>query len=322
VTTQTQLNGIVLVNKPSGMTSHDVVDSIRRIAGTRRIGHTGTLDPLAEGLLIICIGPATRVSQFLLDREKVYEGRITLGAISSTYDAEGEIREQDREPPDEAETVQRAMVVQLGEQTQLPPPYSAVKVRGRKLYEYARNGEPIPQKPRSVHISRFDLLDYEPPDVIFEAKVSTGTYVRSMAHDMGLALGCGAYLKQLTRTRIGSFAIEQSLPLRALLAEPEHLPHALMSVTEALIHLPKVIINPSVEPMILNGRSFTTQDVLEFDGILDPGKPILVLNTVGRALSVVKAESDPQNGRCSAGENAIMGATEMVFKPLRVLARS
>ncbi|HPK02868.1 MAG TPA: tRNA pseudouridine(55) synthase TruB [Candidatus Sumerlaeota bacterium] len=315
MTSKTGPSGILLIDKPRGMTSHDVVAVVRRLAGTRAVGHAGTLDPMAGGLLVLCLGRATRVAQFLSGLDKVYTGTIVLGAISSTYDAEGDIREQDRPVPEEESVVRAAMARQLGPGVQLPPPYSAVKVRGRKLYEYARAGEPVPRKPRNVHIWRFDLIQYDPPQARFEARVGSGTYIRSMAHDLGLALGCGAYLSRLRRTRVGAFGVDQAIPLAELRADPDLLPARLLGVTEALTHLPKVTIQPEAERLVATGRSFTTGHILEFEGILNPGQPVLVIDTQGRALSIVRPEPDEQ-----LTETPVLGATAMIFRPLRVLA--
>ncbi|MCE5231364.1 tRNA pseudouridine(55) synthase TruB [bacterium] len=308
-------SGILLIDKPRGMTSHDVVDRVRRVAGTRRVGHTGTLDPLADGLLVVCIGGATVVSQFLTGLEKIYLGTARLGAISSTYDAEGEITEQDRPLPADSLKVEQAMRLQLGSVLQLPPPYSAIKIKGRKLYEYARAGEVVPQQPRRVTVSRFELLHFESPRIHFLARVGSGTYIRSMIHDLGLELGCGAYLEALRRTQIGGFGIDQAVPLDKLIQDPGLLPAHLLNITEALGHLPKLTIQPEAESAILNGCAFRTSEILEFEGIIYPGQPVLVINTRGRALSVVKAES---------AEDEIdppIGSATMIFRPLRVLAQ-
>ncbi len=315
------LNGIILIDKPRGMTSHDVVDRLRRITRMRQIGHTGTLDPMADGLLILCLGRATRVSQFLLGLDKVYGGTITLGAISATYDAEGDITPQERPLPDGDDSIREAMATQLGERSQLPPPYSAIKVAGKKLYEYARNGEEIPSKPRPVRIHHFDLIRYLPPEIQFSAKVGSGTYIRSMAHDLGLALGCGGYLSQLRRTHIGAFTVDQAVPLEALLAEPELVISHLMSLTEGLTHLPKVTIHPRAEKAIMNGRTFTTGDIMEFDGILRPGAPVLVLDSGGRVLSIAQPEMQAAPEQETKMDEPGIGEEQMLFKPLRVLAR-
>lgn len=308
-------SGIILIDKPRGMTSHDVVDRVRRVAGTKRVGHTGTLDPMADGLLIVCIGTGTAVAQFLTGLDKVYMGTARLGAISSTYDAEGEITNQDRPLPTEASEVIEAMHKQLGSVLQLPPPYSAIKIKGRKLYEYARAGEVVPQRPRRVNVTRFELLHFEPPRMHFLARVGSGTYIRSMAHDLGLELGCGAFLEKLRRTQVGGFGIDQAIALDKLIQQPELLPAHLLSITEALAHLPKLTIQPQAESAILNGCAFSTGEILEFEGIICPGQPVLVINTRGRALSVVKADSNDDESDPPLGE------ATMVFRPLRVLAR-
>lgn len=318
-----ELSGTILIDKPRGMTSHDVVARMRRVAATRQVGHTGTLDPMADGLLMVCVGSATRIVQFLLGLDKTYVGTITLGAISSTYDAEGEIVPQERPWPSDPEVIRRAMGEQLGRRAQLPPAYSAIKVKGKKLYEYARAGEEAPIKPREVHIKSFDLIRFDPPHVHFEARVGSGTYIRSMAHDLGLALECGAYLSQLRRTQIGSFSVEQAALLETLMAEPEALPLQLLSTTEALSHLPKLILHPAVEARVLNGRPFTTREIFEFDGLLRPGQPVVVLNVGGKVLSIAEPSPAPaeEGGEAPGDAELVLGATPMVFKPLRVLGR-
>lgn len=317
-------SGVLLVDKPRGMTSHDVVARLRRIAGTRQVGHTGTLDPMADGLLIVCIGPATRISQFLVGLDKVYVGTITLGAISSTYDAEGAIVPQTRPIPEKASAVSEAMASQVGDLIQLPPPYSAIKVHGKKLYEYARNGEPVPQKPREVRVAQFKMIRYAPPEIHFEARVGSGTYIRSMAHDLGLALGCGGYLSQLRRTQVGAFSVEQAVLLETLIAEPTLLPLHLLGVSEALGHLPKVTLQPGVERMVMNGGIFSQREILEFDGILNLGQPVLVLSALGQALSIAAPEPERVEA-AAAGEREetepyVFGASTMIFRPIRVLA--
>jgi tRNA pseudouridine55 synthase len=338
-------DGVLAVDKPRGMTSHDVVGRLRRLTGTRRIGHTGTLDPLATGLLLICLGPATRIAQFLTGLDKVYTGTMTLGAISATYDAEGDITAQERPLPGEAE-LRGAMAAQLGERMQLPPPYSAIKVAGKKLYEYARAGEAAPAKPRLVRIARFDLLRYDAPRAEFSARVGSGTYIRSMAHDVGLALGCGGYLSALRRTRVGAFDVEDAVTLEALEQEPALVAARLMGLTEALGHMPKITLQPAAERVVLHGGSFETRDILEFEGVLRAGQPLLVLDEQGRALSIAQGETrrageDEEAGDAGgvareAGEGAAEDGTQdaaeaggeldflhgpaLVFRPLRVLA--
>lgn len=310
-------NGVLLIDKPRGMTSHDVVARIRRLAGIKRVGHTGTLDPMAEGLLIVCLGRTTRIAQFLVGLDKDYAGTITLGALSTTYDAEGVLSPQNRTIPEDAELIAEEMQRLAGEQIQLPPPYSAIKVDGKKLYEYAREGAPVPQKPRTVHIRHFKMLRYLPPDVQFDAHVGSGVYVRSMAHDLGVALGCGGYLSMLRRTCIGGFSVDQAVPLETLIAEPDLLAARLLSVTEALGHLPKMTIRPDKKQSHLHGQPFETNDVLETDGILQPAQPTLVLDTAGNALSIVRGHVRDEQG--DDPDKPVMGATSMIFKPVCVL---
>lgn len=313
----TSPNGVLLIDKPRGMTSHDVVNRVRRVGATRQVGHTGTLDPMATGLLVLCLGRATRIAQFLQGLDKVYTGRITLGAISSTYDAEGNITEQARVVPNNADPLREAMKALCGQRTQLPPPYSAVKVKGKKLYEYARAGAEVPQKPRPVAIRRFELLEYEPPQLQFRATVGSGAYIRSMAHDLGLALGCGAFLSELRRLRVGGFDVEHALPLEGLIEEPRMLGEQLMGLSEALPHLPKVTLAPQALKGALHGRTFADADVLELDRVLTPGQTVLVVDAYGRAVSVSRVEARANGHVDEEG----LGATPLEFKPIRVLAR-
>lgn len=290
-TSPEQFNGALLINKPKGMTSHDVVDRVRRIARTRRVGHAGTLDPMAEGLLVVCVGPATRIMQFLTGLTKDYSGSIRLGACSSTYDAEGEIVPQSAAPPDSAEMVAEAMSRQMGWRAQLPPPYSAIKVNGKKLYEYARRGEVVPQKPRRVRIMRFDLIRYVSPDLEFFARVGSGTYIRSMAHDLGADLGCGGHLIQLTRDRVGHFELREATTLAELIEYPELIGRALLDIPTALRHLPRITVSERVERDVLNGRGFGTADIQFCDELPRAREETLVVSESGRALSVVRGET-------------------------------
>lgn len=325
--TDLKYNGVLLVDKPQGMTSHDVVDRLRRVTGIRRIGHTGTLDPMAEGLLILCLGPATRAAQFLTGLPKEYSGIIKLGAFSSTYDAEGSIMAQDRPLPEGTGQIVEAMHEQRGLRTQLAPPYSAVKVRGKKLYEYARQGDEVPQKPRKVLIQSFDLLGYAEPEIRFHARVGSGTYIRSMAHDLGIRLGCGAFLAALRRESVGQFRVEEAVPLEAILQDHELVAERLLGLVDALGHLPKITVAPEHEDAVLNGRGFTSREIYACEGLPRAAEPSLVLNTLGRVLSVVTSE--PLNPRLDASGQSdvpspavdIPGQALLFFRPLRVLGR-
>ncbi len=214
------VEGVLLVDKPTGMTSHDVVYRLRRKFQIQRIGHAGTLDPMATGLLIMLIGKATKISQFLISVDKVYEGELTLGINTNSQDAEGEVMETRPVPPLTREQVLAAMQTFLGDQYQKPPMFSAIKIGGVPLYKLARKGEEIEREPRFVRIAAFELVEFNSPKITFRLHCTKGTYVRTVAYDLGEKLGCGGHLSALRRTGSGKFTIEQCLPL----AEIETMP--------------------------------------------------------------------------------------------------
>lgn len=205
---------LLLVDKPPGLTSHDVVERARRSTGVKKIGHTGTLDPMATGLLILCCGRAARLQGFLTGLPKTYEGTIALGRATTTYDAEGEtLSEHAGEIAISEGDLESAAAQFRGEFQQSPPPYSAKKIGGRKFYEMARQGETVPQLPKAVTVSELTLTPRGARDLGFTLSCSSGTYVRSIAHELGQRLGVGAHLSSLRRTRIGDFALEDAIPL-------------------------------------------------------------------------------------------------------------
>jgi tRNA pseudouridine55 synthase len=227
----TAVEGLLLVDKPGGVTSHDVVATVRRSLGIRKVGHAGTLDPMATGLLVLGLGRATRLLRFLGDLPKTYTGTFVLGVETSTLDADGDVTTTSAvEVTDEALT--SAMSALLGGSLQRPPAYSAVKVGGRKLYEAARAGEELAAQPRRIRVDRFDVTERRGASVDFVAVVSSGTYVRVLAGDVGAALGCGAHLAALRRTAIGSFSVND--------ASPPDRPGEILPVEAAVEHLPQV----------------------------------------------------------------------------------
>ncbi|MBN1865887.1 tRNA pseudouridine(55) synthase TruB [Candidatus Sumerlaeota bacterium] len=279
--------------KPKGPTSHDVVGRLRRIAHTRQVGHTGTLDPMADGVLVCCIGRATRVSRFLSALNKEYEGEIRLGAASDTYDSEGAIAPV-RDPSFvTADALRETFASLTGVQEQKAPPYSAVKVGGRKLYEYARSGErEAPEVFRTVHVHSFDLIEYAAPSALFRAKVGSGTYIRSLADAVGQRLGCGAYLASLTRTRVGGFGLEDCADLDRLEQEPDLFDASLLTIAQALTHLSKAVLAPEASRRLLHGQPFSTDDILECETLPPAGEPILILSSTGESLAVVQRAGD------------------------------
>lgn len=211
------ISGVLVIDKPVGMTSHDVVQAIRLGTGVRRAGHTGTLDPRASGVLVILVGPAVRLSEYVSASDKRYQAVIRLGASTDTYDADGRFTQQANAPVNVTEQQFEETLKQfIGEIEQTPPPYSAVKVQGRRAYDMARQGEEVDLAPRKITVHHLEVLEWAPPEVVVDVHCSSGTYVRSLANDMGNALGCGGYLVGLRRTKSGRFSLRDATPLRKL----------------------------------------------------------------------------------------------------------
>lgn len=210
------LHGILNLNKPAGWTSHDVVARVRRILGQRRVGHAGTLDPLATGVLLVGVGHATRVLEYLMRGQKVYRAVARLGVITDTYDIQGKVIATAEVPPLTKEEVERALQPFCGEIQQVPPAYSAVKQQGEPAYRGARRGAELQLTPRMVTIDRIELQAWQPPLLTLEVHCSPGTYIRSLIHDLGQVLGCGATLVELARLRSGRFTLEDAISLEDL----------------------------------------------------------------------------------------------------------
>ncbi len=207
------IHGILNVQKEKGYTSHDVVAKLRGITGQRKIGHTGTLDPDADGVLPVCLGRATRLCDMITDRDKTYETVLLLGRITDTQDAGGKTLQTSDTSGLQKEDVCRVAEGFTGEYAQIPPMYSALKVNGRKLYELAREGKEVERKARKVRIFGIEILKSELPRVRMRVKCSKGTYIRTLCHDIGERLGCGGCMEELTRTCVGRFSLEESLTL-------------------------------------------------------------------------------------------------------------
>ncbi len=206
-----QASGFILLDKPAGPTSHGMVSFLRRLTGIKRIGHAGTLDPFASGLLIMGIGrQATKRLGSFLKQDKEYEATLSLGSTTSTFDPEGEVTSRYGGPVIGADIVEKALKDFLGKQKQVPPMFSAKKVGGKKLYELARAGKEIEREPCDVEIYELEILNYAWPELKVRVKCSSGTYIRSLAHDIGAELGCGAHLKELRRTAIGGFSVKEA----------------------------------------------------------------------------------------------------------------
>jgi tRNA pseudouridine55 synthase len=227
--------GVLLIDKQRGPTSHDIVDMIRRLYGTRKVGHAGTLDPMATGLLILLIGKATKVSAYLMSQDKAYEADLTLGIVTDSQDAEGETRETHPVPELTDEAIRAAMAKMLGDQYQMPPMHSARKVNGVPLYKLAHKGQEIAREPRFIRVESMDLLRWSSPIISFKTRCTKGTYVRTLGHDLGKSLGPGGHLSALRRTASGTNDVEQAVTIDALnaMTMPERLAR-LIPITTAV----------------------------------------------------------------------------------------
>ena len=253
------LAGVLNVLKPPGMTSHDVVDHLRRLTGQRRIGHTGTLDPGACGVLVLCLGHATRIAEFLTERSKGYRAEFTFGMATDSGDAYGAVIQESDASGLEASVVEAALKEFIGSIEQVPPIVSAVHHAGRRLYEHARRGEAIEIPPRRVEITECRLLEFTPgprATALVQIECSKGTYVRALARDLGVRLGVGAHASFVLRTRAGRFDIAHSLTLEEIgaAASADALVTLLVSSDEALDDLPSVELTASQRQQVLDGR--------------------------------------------------------------------
>ncbi len=253
------MDGIFNINKPQGMTSHDVVAAVRKISHLPRVGHAGTLDPMATGVLLVCVGQATRVAEYLTDHDKQYRARVRLGIETDTYDATGTVVNESPVTVSR-EQVEEALRSFIGKLSQMPPAYSAIKQKGVPLYKLARQGIDVETEPREVEISSIAVTEIALPDVEFLVHCSKGTYIRSLAHDLGEKLGCGAHLTALTRTASGTLSLHDSITL-AQLGEAFTGGYAdkyLIPVDEALLQFEALIVERPLVKRIQQGSAITT----------------------------------------------------------------
>lgn len=252
------MDGAIVVDKPEGWTSHDVVNKVRRIAKTKKVGHLGTLDPIATGVLPLVIGRATRLAQFYTRSDKIYEGLVRFGWSTDTYDRAGEPTSSPLDVAFDAAEIEAALDRFRGEFLQTPPAVSAKKVAGRRAYELARSSVAVELEPVRVHVYELTVLEVNGPLARLRAHCSGGTYMRSIAHDLGQALGCGAHLDQLRRTASGEFDLSQARTLEQLeaLAAEERLLDALIPAGSMLPGLPSVFVDDLTTSQIRNGRNF------------------------------------------------------------------
>ena len=286
--------GVLNIDKPQGLTSHDVVNRVRRLLGIRRVGHAGSLDPLATGVLLVCVGQATRIVEYLQTGAKTYAVSVRLGAETDTYDAEGQVTARHPLPALSPDDLTSALAAFRGEISQRPPIYSALKRDGRPLYQLARAGAQVETQPRPVTVFAIDLLAWEPPDLSLRLTTSPGFYVRSLAHDLGQALGCGGHVAALRRLASGTWRAEDSVSLEELAAAGERWPAFLHGLPAALAMLPAVVL-----PLPLAHRFALGQPVALGDFPPVPGRPIeagehRVFVSPERFLGIGRA--DPEHG--------------------------
>ena len=284
--------GVLVIDKPTGPTSHDVVALVRRALRMRRVGHTGTLDPLARGVLVVCVGEGTKLSPYLTESEKAYECTVRLGQATDTHDAAGKVTAEAPVNVDEA-AVREALERFRGQITQVPPMYSAIKKGGERLYDLARQGKTVEREPRIVHVHRLELTRFEPPELDLSIVCSKGTYVRTLAHDLGEALGTCGHLKSLVRTRVGTFRIEDAVSTEVLEAidsregRDAFLEAHLIPMAQAVDFLPALHLNPRIVRSVRQGRKLGPGEVaMAGGGGLRPGQLARLLDERGQLVAL------------------------------------
>lgn len=259
------MDGLILVHKPPKLTSHDVVDELRKIFGVRKVGHFGTLDPMATGLLLVGVGSATRLFPYFSKETKVYSGQIRLGYSTDTFDSDGTPTSLEILAFPDREKLSAAIKKMEGAISQTPPPYSAKKYRGKPLYAFARANKEVQSKPQEVFVHFFRLIRYAPPFVDFEVKCTSGTYIRSIADDLGKNLGCRGHLCRLTRTRVGPYQLEDSFTLEELqkIVPQGKAEDYLIPLEALLVDFPKFTLKDSDAALVKHGQSVSKESFLE-----------------------------------------------------------
>ncbi|MBM3925463.1 MAG: tRNA pseudouridine(55) synthase TruB [SAR202 cluster bacterium] len=251
------LNGFLLINKARGMTSMDVVRRVKRLVNMRkRVGHGGTLDPLAEGILPVCLGQATRLMEILINDTKEYRMTVRLGIATDTYDADGIPTEVKDASAITRDQVEKALDAFRGVFMQMPPMHSALKKEGRRLYEFAREGIEVERQPREVEVTRLTIVEFNPPDLVIEAECGRGLYMRSLAHDLGQALGCGGHVSVLLRLRTGPFHVRHAMTLDDLTQASSQRPwnEILRPIDSMLLNMPAAVVDKPAERHLRNGQ--------------------------------------------------------------------
>ncbi|MFB3786558.1 MAG: tRNA pseudouridine(55) synthase TruB [bacterium] len=283
-----EINGVLNINKPAGLTSHDVVDVIRKVSHVKRVGHTGTLDPMATGVLPICIGKATKIQQFLIAQDKEYSVNMRLGLITDTQDTTGAVVEELPVPPLVPGDIESVFARFRGEQLQVPPMVSAKHHKGERLYELARRGVEVKRDPCKIHIHELTLESVDLPVIRFRVICGKGTYIRTLCHDLGQALGSGAAMSGLVRVRCGAFHIDQSIALDELQFPGDVLPR-IVSLNEALSSLPSVMVGSEGKASLHCGRFLSGGAITRRNGEFFTGSMVRVTGRDGTLIGVGEA---------------------------------
>ena len=284
-------NGFFVIDKPQGLTSHDVVQAVRSHLSIRRVGHLGTLDPMATGVLPLAVGKATRLIQFLIGALKVYRGTIRLGFSTDTFDREGRATSAPSVPDFSPLQLQEVGQQMLGEQLQIPPAYSAKKVGGIRSYRLARQGIEVPLAARRVNIEQLQFIQRQANEVDFEIHCSAGTYVRSVAHELGKRLACGAHLSSLRRIAAGDFHLDRAISLDSFLASNcTELTNHFISANAALRELPELEVDPEIQNRLKHGHNF---NVRTRHSQTKPGTLFRMMSPLGELLGVAEVLSPP-----------------------------
>lgn len=290
------IDGVINLYKERGYTSHDAVARLRGILRQKKIGHTGTLDPDAEGVLPVCLGKATRLCDMLTDKEKTYRATLLLGRTTDTQDVWGETLEE-RAVNAGPEEVREAVMSFVGAYDQIPPMYSALKVNGKKLYELARAGKEVERKPRPVTIHEIEIETMQLPRVVMKVRCSKGTYIRTLCHDIGEKLGCGGCMESLLRTQVDRFLVEDSLTLGQIetLVREGSLERYVLSVEDMFDHCRKAETHPQADRLVHNGNPLGREEaVFETGALPSPHEIFRVCDSKGRFMGIYRWEQDRQ----------------------------
>ena len=291
----TSYNGILLLNKQRGITSHDAVQKVRNVIGQKRVGHTGTLDPQAEGLLVICLGSATKIAQYVSNFDKTYEAEIFLGKRSTTFDSEGVIESDMPEAvPDYCiDEFSNVLSDFRGSISQKVPLFSAVRVDGKHLYESARAGYIVERPERFVTITELEVVSYDKPLLTIRVSCSKGTYIRTLADDIGNKLECGAYLSALMRTEVSGLLLENALTIDEVeqLHQSGKLKEGLLTFDDVL-DFSGIFVSDIFKEKVINGADLTSSDISGTDGSFSTGDPVVLKDQDGRTLAIGRAEID------------------------------